>query len=184
MNIREFNLTIAAGDESIVNADGRMLRCVMSSGPFQIRFPNGAGELTIESGISLRSGDPFSNFTVINSSGDTLLITLIVTDGEISDDRANFSATTAIPVTIQSEARAPLATAGTVAVAGGGASISLVAENDLRRSLRVQNVGTVPLILTGGVWLEPLEVFETIARNAVVANTLGADAGRASVWEC
>lgn len=184
MNIREFDFSLAAGAETIWNADGVFLRCVASSAPFKLRFPNGAGELTVESGLSLKSIDPFKSFTVINPSADTLTGRLIVTDGEVSDDRANFSASTAIPVNIESEANAPLATAGTVAVAGGGAPVALAALNDLRRELQIQNVGTVPLILTGGVWLEPFATFKTIARNAVTARTLGAEAGIASVWEC
>ncbi len=183
MNIREFQLTIPAGGERIINADGRMLRCTNSSAAFDLAFPNGAGNLTFESGLSLRSADPFKSFTVKNTGGDTLEVSLIVTDGEISDDRANFSASVAIPVNVLSGPRAPLATVGTVAIAGGGSDVSVVAQNDYRRELRIQNVGAVVLILTGGVWLEPFAVFTTIARNAVSARTLGVDAGKLSVWE-
>jgi hypothetical protein len=62
-------------------------------------------------------------------------------------------------------------------------AVEIVTANVNRRHLRLQNVGPVSVIVGGGIYLDPLEVFETDATNAFSANVIGAAHGRISVYE-
>lgn len=187
ITLRTFeNQVIPAGSQREFAAEGTQFYVLESDGVLLAQF-DGAGEAKLDKSVGFevqQGASPFTKITIKNPSAiDDITVTFTVTDGRITDNRSSVTAASALPVDILSYPNAPLiATGAQIAVAAVG-STPIVAENQSRTKLLIQNIGSV-LVQLNGFWrLDVGETLELIFRDAVTAETLTADAGKVQIFE-
>ncbi|MGH0002626.1 hypothetical protein ACQU0X_27985 [Pseudovibrio ascidiaceicola] len=188
VNISEYAGTLAAGGRREIDIEGTSVRCMASDREFTIQFPSMGGRMLVENGIELNPELSFKKVILENPSDADLAYRIVVANGvKINDSRLNFSA--GAPVTVQTDtdpikvldASAPKI--GTLTKIAPNQTGKTIPANASRKSIRIQNISAVVVIIDHGIWLEPLDVFETQATNAMIARVQGNPSGMISVWE-
>ncbi|PCJ90939.1 MAG: hypothetical protein COA52_09660 [Hyphomicrobiales bacterium] len=176
------NVRVLPGAEMRLHMEGTYFRVMESTGPFKVRFNGGGAAATFDKSLGFEVGrDQFKYFDIINTDlFNTLIVTVIATDGRVEDNRVSISSANAIPVINQTPAP-PIAVSGIIALPAAG-SIQIAPADPTRTEIKIQNMSAVPVLLNGGIWvLLPGDTLKLPFGNAFFAETVGNFVGRIQV---
>jgi|GEM_PF-3658193 len=143
MTYRVINSTIAAGDMVTFSVMAKYCRILSSTATVLVGFDDdNMQELPV--GVGVTQSKTFLKLRVENTSASANVIKIAVAMGDIADTRFNLDGSTVIPVTIQA-ASSFITTAAVV----GFIEAVVVPLNLTRKSVTIQNLGTMPIYIGG-----------------------------------